>query len=198
MHRAIVRVISAALALAPTAAFAHYGAGAAGGFVPGFSHPLGGVDHLLAMFTVGLFAFQLGGRALWAVPATFVAVMGLGGVLGATGIALPQTELGIALSVVALGALVAARVRQPVAVAMALTAAFAVFHGHAHGSEMPEGASAAAYGAGFMLATAVLHGAGLGLGYIADRIGRSYGGLALRAGGGAVAAAGIAILAGVL
>jgi urease accessory protein len=198
MHRAIPRGLVAALALFPTAAFAHTGAGATHGFLDGFSHPIGGVDHVLAMVTIGLFAFQLGGRALWAVPATFVAAMGLGGLLGAAGFALPQVELGIALSVAALGTLVATGAKTPVAPAMALAGVFAVFHGHAHGSEMPAAASALGYGAGFLLATALLHATGLGLGFVAARISQSRGRLAFQATGSVIAVAGLAMLGGVI
>jgi len=191
------RFASAAIAIAtllPTAAFAHPGGGDAHDFVHGFMHPFGGVDHVLAMITVGLLAYQLGGRALWLVPASFVLAMTAGGALGLAGIQLPFVEAGIAASVLVLGAIVAFGVRAPVAVAMALVAAFAVFHGHAHGAEMPAGGSLAAYAAGFVLATALLHAGGVTLGLLIGRFSESYGRLGFRVSGGLVALAGGLIL----
>jgi urease accessory protein len=177
----------------PVAALAHTGHGDAGGFTHGFLHPLGGLDHVLAMVAVGLFAAHLGGRALWLVPATFVAVMALGGALGMAGIALPFVETGIALSVVVLGLAVALRIGVPVLAAMALVGFFAIFHGYAHGAEMPQDASGVAYAVGFLAATALLHGAGIATGLLAAR------GMPrlAQAAGGAMALAGVAILVGV-
>jgi urease accessory protein len=191
------RIASAAIVIAtlvPTAAFAHPGGGDAHNFVHGFAHPFGGLDHVLAMITVGLFAYQLGGRALWLVPASFVLAMTAGGALGLAGIPVPFVEVGIAASVLVLGAIVAFGVKAPVAVAMALVAAFAVFHGHAHGAEMPAGGSIAAYAAGFVLATALLHAAGVTLGLLIGRFSEAYGRLGFRLSGGLVALAGGAIL----
>ena len=113
-------------------------------------HPLGGLDHVLAMVAVGLYAALLGGRALWLVPGTFVAVMALGGALGMAGYALPYTEIGIALSVIVLGLAVALRISLPTLAAMALAGLFAIFHGHAHGAEMPQDLSGYEYAAGFL------------------------------------------------
>jgi urease accessory protein len=163
MHRNALRIAAALLALAPSVASAHPGHDV-DGLVHGFLHPLGGVDHIIAMVAVGLLAARLGGRALWLVPASFVAAMAAAGLAGMAGIGLPYVEAGITLSVVVLGAIVALRLTMPVAAAMALVAFFAVFHGYAHGIEMPETASGLAYGAGFMAATALLHGIGIGLG----------------------------------
>ncbi len=151
-------VLAAVTALLPTAAFAHTGIGATTGFGHGFVHPLTGIDHVLAMTAVGMFAWQLGGRALWLVPATFVGLMAAGGALGVAGVGVPFVEAGIALSVVVLGAIVALGIRSPVAVAMGIVGLFAIFHGHAHGAEMPENAGGLTYALGFMLATAALHG----------------------------------------
>ncbi|MGH6943314.1 MAG: HupE/UreJ family protein [Geminicoccaceae bacterium] len=190
--------LAALAALMPTAAFAHTGIGATTGFAHGFAHPLSGIDHILAMVTVGIFAWQLGGRALWLVPATFVGVMALGGALGIAGVSVPFVGLGIALSVAVLGAIVALGVQAPVAVAMGLVGLFAVFHGHAHGTEMPESAAGLAYGLGFMLATATLHVAGIGSGFLIGRAGERHGQLVVRSAGGAVALAGLGILAGVI
>jgi urease accessory protein len=177
------------------AALAHTGVGDTSGFTHGFAHPIGGLDHVLAMVAVGLYAALLGGRALWAVPATFVAVMAAGGALGIAGIGLPYAEIGIALSVVVLGLAVAFRLPLPTLTAMALVGLFAVFHGHAHGAEMPQDAAGYAYAAGFMLATALLHGAGIALGLLAGRLA---GLQVVQAAGGAIALAGIAILTGIL
>jgi urease accessory protein len=191
-HRLIA---AAALALVPTAAFAHPGMGDAHGFVQGFAHPLGGLDHLLAMVTVGLLAWQLGGRALWLVPASFVLAMAAGGALGMAGIAVPFVEVGIAVSVIVLGAMVALGTKAPLPIAMALAALFAVFHGHAHGSEMPLDAGGIAYGAGFLLASALLIAAGIALGAAIGRIGDAYGRTVYRLGGSLVALVGVAVLA---
>jgi urease accessory protein len=184
-------------ALLPTAALAHTGIGAAGGFAHGFWHPIGGLDHVLAMVAVGAFAVRLGGRALWLVPAAFVAMMAAGGFAGMERIQLPFVEIGIAVSVVVLGLSVAFQWKLPVAAASALVGLFAIFHGHAHGSEMPVDASGLTYAVGFMLATASLHVAGIGVGLAVGRIGdRSR--LALQASGGAMALAGVALLGGYL
>ena len=134
------------------------------GFLSGFAHPLFGLDHLLAMVAVGLLSVQIGGRAIWTVPAAFVAVIGVGGGLGLTGVPLPQVEGVIALSVVALGLAVAAERAWPTPLAMVFVAVFALFHGHAHGEEIPRLASPGAYVSGFMIATALLHLTGVGIG----------------------------------
>ena len=191
-------IAALAVALAPAIASAHTGIGATTGFLHGFWHPIGGIDHVLAMVAVGLFAAQLGGRALWAVPATFVAIMAAGGTLGMAGVALPAVEVGIALSVLVLGLVVLAGRRWPLGLAMALVAVFAVFHGHAHGSEMPVDASGLSYGLGFMLATALLHLAGIGLGIGLGRLAATEGGRLTQASGAAIALAGVVLLAGAL
>jgi len=200
LSRHLLRTLApaAAATLLPTLAFAHTGIGATHGFVHGFAHPLGGLDHLAAMVTVGLLAWQLGGRAVWAVPATFVAVMALGGALGVSGVELPFVELGIALSVVVLGTGVALGLKAPLAVAMGVAGFFAVFHGHAHGTEMPLDASGLSYGLGFMAATGLLHLAGLGLGRSIGRFGDTHGETYVRGAGAAVAVAGLALVGGVL
>lgn len=186
--------LTIALLLLPSAALAHTGVGSASGFVHGFAHPAGGLDHVLAMVTVGLLAWQLGGRALWLVPACFVAVMALGGWLGMAGIGLPHVEIGIALSIIVLGAIVALRIKSPLAIAMGIAGLFAVFHGYAHGAEMPPDAPGAAYAAGFLIATALLHLSGIALGFMIARLGR----VPLRLGGALVSLAGVAILAGLI
>jgi urease accessory protein len=179
-------------ALTATAAQAHTGVGGTMGFTHGFGHPLGGLDHILAMVAVGLFAARLGGRALWLVPGSFLAMMAVGGFLGISGINLPMVEIGIAASVIVLGALVALQTAMSTSIAMGLVGFFALFHGHAHGAEMPVDASGVSYAAGFILATALLHvsgiAMGLGIGRYASRI--------AQAGGGAMALAGIGLLTG--
>jgi urease accessory protein len=163
-------LIFATLFALPAAAASHVVA--SGGFASGFSHPLLGLDHLIAMVAVGLLSVQIGGRAIWTVPASFVVVIGLGGALGLAGIPLPQVEGAIALSVFALGLAIAAERAWPTWLAMIFVAFFAVFHGHAHGAEIPSLASPLAYVAGFMLATAFLHLVGVGIGE-ACRLARS-------------------------
>ncbi|MFF7707669.1 HupE/UreJ family protein [Pseudomonas sp. NPDC007930] len=151
----------AALALlaTPAIAFAHPGHGGSG-LAAGISHPLGGLDHLLAMVAVGLWAAQQQGKARWALPCAFVASLLLGGLLGFEGLALPALESGIAASVLALGLAVALAVRPPLPLAIAATALFALFHGVAHGLELPAMTSPWAYAAGFAGATAALHALG--------------------------------------
>jgi urease accessory protein len=163
MHRIALRAAAASLVLAPVAASAHPGHDSIS-LVSGFMHPLGGIDHIIAMVAVGLLAARLGGRGLWLVPASFVAAMAAAGLAASLGVQLPYVETGIAVSVLVLGAIVAFRVAMPVAVAVGLVAFFAVFHGFAHGVEMPETASGLLYGLGFVTATALLHGFGIGLG----------------------------------
>lgn len=158
---------------APATAMAHPGHGAPADFYHGLLHPFSGLDHLLVMLGVGMFAFLLGGRARWRLPLTFVSVMAMSAWLSARGAALSGIELAIALSVLAMGLLLARGKSLPIALALPLIALFAVFHGLAHGSEMPMSASGFAYGAGFVLATAGLHGTGLLLGVALGRLGQS-------------------------
>jgi urease accessory protein len=178
-------------------ALAHTGVGAVHGFGHGFAHPISGLDHVLAMVAVGVFAAQLGGAAIWRVPLAFVGAMAVGGALGVAGVQVPFLEIGIALSVVALGLLIASGAKPPIAVAMVAVGFFALFHGHAHGAEMPATASGLTYGAGFIAATALLHAAGVGLEIAATRIAGLRGGLAVRLSGGAAALVGVVLLAGV-
>lgn len=185
-----------AVALMATPSLAHTGQGEAHGLAHGFLHPLMGLDHVLAMVAVGLVAARIGGRALMLVPLAFLAMMAVGGVLGASGYGLPFVEAAIALSVVVLGAVLALRPALPVAAAMALVGVFAVFHGHAHGAEMPDSATGLAYGLGFVAATALLHAAGLGLGLAAGRLNGAQGRQGVRLAGAGLAAAGLGLLAG--
>ncbi|AWC21298.1 HupE / UreJ protein [Aminobacter sp. MSH1] len=191
-------LLTAAVVTLPTLAMAHPGHGEVHGFSGGFAHPLGGLDHVLAMTLVGVLAAQLGGRALWLVPASFVAVLALGGWVGYAGIGLPFVELGIAASIVAFGAIVAFGLSVPVAAAMGLVGFFAIFHGYAHGAEMPESAVGLTYAAGFMVATALLHTLGLVGGLLLDRVAKTRGGPLVRYVGGVGALAGVAILSGML
>lgn len=181
----------AALALAAGGASAHLIGASGAGLAQGLAHPLTGLDHVLAMVAVGLWAAQLGGRALWAVPAAFVGAMAAGGALGAAGVALPLAELGIAASLVVLGLLVAFGSRLPLLAAAPLVGLFALCHGHAHGTELPEAASMLGYGAGFIAATALLHGIGLALGLLLQGRGATR---LLRLGGAGIATAGGAFL----
>ena len=163
-HTTFRLLATSVLLLAPGVAFAHPGHGEVSSLLAGFIHPFNGIDHLLAMTAVGLFAAHLGVRALWAVPATFVAMMALGGIFGTAGLSLPFVETAIALSVLVLGVVMLLGMAPPVLAAMALVGIFAIFHGQAHGNEMPADSSGIVYGAGFMVATALLHGLGITLG----------------------------------
>ena len=160
--------------LFPTLASAHlvFAEQADGGFVSGLTHPVLGFDHLLAMFSVGVLSAQMGGRAIWSVPLAFVAVMLLGGLLGIQGVPLFSVELGIALSVLALGLAIAIEKKLPSVVAMLCVGLFALFHGYAHGAEMPNLAQPGFYVLGFIIGTAVIHIAGVFLGVFAEKFKR--------------------------
>ena len=148
------------------AAFAHPQRGEATGFLTGFRHPISGLDHVLAMVAVGLWGAQLGAPAIWLLPVTFPLVMAMGGMLGLMGVPLPGTEFGIAASAILLGAAVMFELRPPLAAALTLVAVFAIFHGHAHGTELPPGQSALLYSMGFVIATGCLHAVGIGIGTV--------------------------------
>ncbi len=192
-----IRVIALLIVLLPSTAFAHTGVGATNDIAHGLLHPLTGIDHILAMIAMGIIAAHLGGKALWLVPASFVAAMALGGAAGVANIPIPFVETGIAVSVIALGLVMAFEVRLPLVAAMALTAFSAIFHGHAHGAELPDNASGLAYGTGFMIATASLHAVGIGIGFLIGGIAER-GGKILSLSGCAMAVAGVAILLGIL
>ena len=149
------------------------------------------------MLMVGMFAWLLGRRALWLVPMTFVGVMAVGGMLGIAGIGVPSVEIGIALSVVVLGAIVAFNVKAPVAVAMGVVGLFAIFHGHTHGAEIPEDAGGVAYAAGFLFATAILHLTGISAGFLTGKAGQRHGSVVVRLAGSLTTAAGAALLVGI-
>jgi urease accessory protein len=155
-------------AMAATPALAHTGTGLPGGFKSGFLHPLSGFDHLLAMVSVGLWGAFLGRPLIIALPVIFPTVMAMGGVLGMSGVILPPVEIGIALSVVVLGSVIAFAVRAPVWAACLIVGVFAIFHGYAHGRELPSAADPVGYSVGFVLATGLLHVVGIGLGLIND------------------------------
>ncbi len=159
-----------ALCFTPSLALAHPGHDGAPGFLHGLAHPLTGLDHLLAMIAVGVLAAQRGGRALWALPLTFMSLMAAGGVFGMAGISLPFVETGIALSLLVFGLAIIFRPPLSTLAAMGLVGAFAVFHGYAHGTEMPGGVSGYTYAAGFVLATGFLHLVGIGLTFASARL----------------------------
>jgi urease accessory protein len=188
------RAMVAAVLLLPSLAVAHISQGdIAGGFLSGLMHPVLGPDHVIAMVAVGLWGAQLGQPAIWALPVTFPLVMAFGGLLGLLGIPLPAVEIGIAASAIVLGAMVMLAARPPLWVAAVLVGVFAIFHGYAHGVELPQSANALAYSLGFVVATGSLHALGIAIGAVNRWPAGSRG---LRAGGGAIAAAGVYFLVG--
>lgn len=191
MQRSILLAAGFCCAAASTA-FAHTGAGVAHttGLTAGFGHPIGGLDHILAMVAVGILAAQMGGKSIWTVPAAFVAMMLVGGAAAMAGMALPFVEIGIVGSIVVLGAVIAFGRHLPMVGAMALVGGLALFHGHAHGTEMPGTASGIQYAVGFVLATGLLHAAGIALGLSVRKLADRAAPTLIRAGGGAVMAAG--------
>jgi len=150
-----------AVVFVPAISYAHTGLGTLSGFGDGFGHPLLGADHVLAMVAVGIWAFQSGGKAVWLIPASFVGMMLVGGLLGFSGVKIPFVEHGIFMSILVFGVLIAAAARFPLALGMIVTGAFALFHGHSHGTEIPALASGLFYSFGFILATAALHIVGI-------------------------------------
>lgn len=189
-------LLALAFTLVSTAAFAHTGVGETSGLLYGFTHPLGGNDHVFAMVAVGVFAYALGGHALWLVPIAFVGMMIAGFLLGVSGVDVPFVELGIVLSSIVIGS--AAALGRPISVigAMALVGTFAVFHGHAHGAEMPETGGGLLYALGFVGATALLHAAGIAAALGAARFAGKYAKLAAQTAGGAFALGGLGVLSG--
>jgi len=182
---------AAGLLLLWSRADAHVQGGEASGFLSGIEHPVSGLDHVLAMVAVGLWGAQLGAPAMWLLPVTFPLVMAVGGMLGLAGVPLPGVEIGIALSALLLGAMVLAAARPHLAVAAAIVGFFAIFHGHAHGTELPEGQSGLLYSMGFVMATGGLHALGIAIGLVHRwRWGRGF----LRTAGAAVALGGIGFL----
>lgn len=184
-------LVFASLLLLPTVASAHSGEGGAGGFASGFTHPLTGLDHIVAMVAVGLWGAFLGGRAMWMLPVVFPVVMSVGGALGVVGVPLPGVETGIALSGIVMGLMVTLATRPPVWIAAVIVGIFAIFHGHAHGVEMPESANAMAFAIGFVISTGLLHLAGIAFGLLVKW---PWGRVATRALGGVIAAIGCGFL----
>lgn len=190
-------ILALIFAAIPRVVYAHDGTNLAlGGFLSGLVHPVLGYDHLLAMLSVGILSAQIGGRAIWTVPATFVSVMAMGGLLGLIDIGLTATELGIAVSLVILGSVIAAERRISILVAMIGVGFFAIFHGYAHGSEVPETAQPFLYALGFLLGTALIHITGVVVGDIARHYER--GKIILRVGGALIALIGLLFIFGVL
>ena len=190
-QRLAIAVTTAMLvAAASSPAVAHTGSGS-GGFVGGFLHPVFGPDHVVAMVAVGLWGAFLGAPAIWLLPVVFPLVMAGGGVMGILGVPLPGVEIGIAISAIVLGLMVALAARPPLWVAAVIVGAFAIFHGHAHGSELPPGSDAVAFSVGFVVATGLLHLTGITFGLLARW---PAGRLTVRAAGGAIALAGLAFL----
>lgn len=184
-------LILASALLAPATVLAHNPAGVAGGFASGFMHPLAGVDHILAMVAVGIWGAQLGAPAIWALPIAFPLVMSVGGAMGVRGVPLVGVEIGIAASALLLGLMIFSEARPPLAAAALLVGFFAIFHGYAHGAELPHAANPLAYGVGFIIATGMLHVSGIGLGLV-HRWPR--GARALRLVGGGISLAGLFLL----
>jgi urease accessory protein len=188
---AVLRAALFGLVAVPAAALAHEESGQAAGFLAGLAHPVSGLDHVLAMIAVGLWGAVLGPPAIWVLPVAFPLVMAVGGLMGLLGFPLPGVEIGIAVSAVVLGVMVLAEVRPPLWLAAAVVAFFAIFHGHAHGRELPAGTSALLYSLGFVMATGLLHAVGIALG-VAHRW--AAGRQAVRVAGLGVAVAGLFFL----
>lgn len=187
-------LLSAVVLLAPSLAQAHPGHGGHTPFLEGLAHPVSGLDHILAMIAVGIFAVQRGGRAIWAIPTAFIFAMALGGILGINHFTLPLLEPGILFSNLALGILIAFALgkKLPLWAGISTVAVFAVFHGYAHGAEMPVSASGFQYSAGFLVATAALHASGIAFGLLVTRLGQT---LFIRVAGAAIAVLGASIWA---
>jgi len=183
--------VVASLCVLASPALAHVLPEEAGGFLTGFLHPISGLDHVLAMVAVGLWGAQLGVPAIWLLPVTFPIVMALGGFLGLVGIPLPGVEIGIAASALLLGVAVMTERKPPLYAAAALVGFFAIFHGHAHGTELPPGQSGLLYSLGFVVATGCLHAIGIAIGTVHRW---PAGQVALRIAGGGVGIAGVFFL----
>lgn len=190
-NSAALLFVMAMLLLWPLVAGAHVESGQAGGVISGLAHPVSGLDHVLAMVAVGLWGAQLGLPALWLLPVVFPMMMAFGGMLGLLGLPLFGVEVGIAVSGVVLGALILGEIKMPLIGALLVVTGFAVFHGHAHGTELSPGQNAMLYSLGFVIATGLLHGIGIGIGLIHRwDLGRK----ALRGAGGLVMAGGLYFL----
>jgi urease accessory protein len=185
-------VLSLLLCIVSFSALAHTGKGAVGGFISGFLHPIFGWDHVIAMVAVGLWGAFLGMPAMWVLPVVFPMVMALGGVLGILGIGIPGVETGIAASAIVLGGSVALAARPPLWIAAVIVGIFAIFHGHAHGAELPQAANPLAYSIGFVLSTGLLHLSGIAFGLLVRWPG---GRIAVRTGGAIISVLGCVFLA---
>jgi urease accessory protein len=185
------RIFFLLLFLWPASAYAHIQQGAAAGFLTGFVHPISALDHVLAMVAVGLWGAQLGAPAIWVLPVAFPLVMAMGGMLGLMGVPVPGIEYGIAASAILLGAAVLFEVRVSLIVTAVLVGVFAIFHGHAHGTELPPGQSALLYSMGFVIATGCLHALGIGIGAVHRW---TWGQKLLRAAGAGVAIGGVCFM----
>ena len=184
----------ALVVLAPCAA-AHPGHGHGIGFAAGLAHPFSGIDHVLAMVAVGLLAVQIGQRAIWLLPSAFIALMVAGGLLNLAGVHVPLVDQAIIASVLILGLLIAGSAKLPLVMSASLVGAFAIFHGYAHAGEMAAGQSPTTYAAGFVIASAVLHGVGISAGLSAQRLASPS---LLRFCGSAIALCGLLLLLGVI
>jgi len=199
MHRrrstfSALAILPGLLLLSPLA-LAHTEEGVVGGFISGFLHPIYGPDHVVAMVAVGLWGAFLGSPAIWLLPVVFPLVMAFGGALGVLGLPLAGVEIGIAGSAIVLGLMVLLTVRPPLWVAAVLVGAFGIFHGHAHGTELPEASNPLSYAIGFVLATGLMHLAGIAFGLLAHS---PRGRLAVRSAGALISASGLYFLAGAL
>lgn len=195
---AIIKCLSLALPLflvLTNSAFAHTGEGLTGGLMSGFMHPIAGLDHVTAMVAVGILGAFLGRPAIWVLPVVFPLVMAFGGILGIVGVPIPHIETGIAVSSIVLGLIIALALKMPLWVAAILVAAFSIFHGHAHGTELPNAANPLAYSIGFVVSTGLLHLAGIAIG---ELIRWPAGVVIARAVGGVIALAGVGFLTGMI
>ncbi len=196
-QRAITTLLAITLVFAVTAlpALAHTGEGYGGGFIAGFTHPILGWDHVAAMVAVGLWGAFLGAPAIWILPVVFPLVMAFGAVLGIIGVPIPGIETGIALSAVVLGLMIVFAVKPPIVVSAVIVGAFAIFHGYAHGTELPATVNAFAYAVGFVISTGLLHLIGIAFGLLVKW---PAGRVAVRSGGGLISLAGIGFLTGIV
>ena len=193
-HFQFLAITAIFIAFTSTAS-AHEAGGIAGGFFSGFMHPVLGWDHVVAMVAVGLWGAFLGAPAIWVLPVVFPLVMAFGGALGVMGVPIPGVEIGIAISAIVLGAMVAFKVRPPIWIAAVIVGCFAIFHGHAHGTELPNAANPLAYSLGFVIATGLLHLSGIAFGLV---VRWPAGKIAVQVAGGLISLAGVSFLLGIV
>lgn len=194
LRRSFIAFLTLVFSVIAVPALAHSGEGYGGGFIAGFAHPILGWDHVAAMVAVGLWGAFLGPPAIWILPVVFPLVMALGAAAGIVGLPIPAVETGIALSAVVLGLMIVLAARPPIWVAAVLVGAFAVFHGYAHGTELPATVNAFAYAVGFVVSTGLLHLIGIGFGLL---VRWPAGRVAVRGAGGLISLSGIAFLTGI-